>query len=43
MAPLRAWILLWPSLLILGVIGLVHSPSIGAWSPTDPTPEATRA
>ena len=31
------------ALLILGVIGLVHSPSIGAWSPTDPTPEATRA
>ncbi|WGL53019.1 DMT family transporter [Nocardioides sp. BP30] len=31
------------ALLILGVIGLVHSPSIGAWSPTDPTPEVSNA
>lgn len=31
------------ALLILGVIGLVHSPSIGAWSPTDPAPEVSRA
>ncbi|WP_017933042.1 DMT family transporter [Nocardioides sp. Iso805N] len=31
------------ALLILGVIGLVHSPSIRAWSPTDPTPEVSSA
>lgn len=31
------------ALLILGVIGLVHSPSIRAWSPTDPTPEVSNA
>jgi hypothetical protein len=31
------------ALLILGVIGLTHSPSISIWSPTDPTPEVTGA
>jgi hypothetical protein len=31
------------ALLILGVIGLVHSPSIPTWAPEDSTPEVTRA
>ncbi|MEX0427352.1 DMT family transporter [Nocardioides sp. DS6] len=31
------------ALLVLGVIGLVHSPSLSAWNPTEPEPEAKRA
>lgn len=29
------------ALLVLGVVGLVHSPSLSAWNPTEPTPETT--
>ncbi|MEP9384858.1 DMT family transporter [Nocardioides sp. KR10-350] len=31
------------ALLVLGVIGLVHSPSLSAWNPTEPEPEANGA